>query len=85
MSIGPYGNQPSPSPEGSTGLTVPVQSPSANTPAAASASGPPPVVLAAINNIIEGRLGQTKYAQLNTADKTALIDKIWQDPTLQSL
>jgi murein DD-endopeptidase MepM/ murein hydrolase activator NlpD len=83
--------QPSPSPSdpgigpysSSSGLTVPVQDASATTSAAANASGPPPIVLAAINSIISGRLGPIKYAQLNTADKTALIDKIWQDPTLQ--
>lgn len=58
----------------------------------ASTSAPPPGVdptappadfTAAVNRALQGRLGLTKYGQIPSADKAALILKIWQDPTIE--
>ena len=88
--------QPSPSPEGSTNigpysgggtaLSSPVQSPStSNSPASAtSATGISDTFRTWINQIISTRLGSVKAALIPDADKEALVEKIWADPTVQS-
>jgi murein DD-endopeptidase MepM/ murein hydrolase activator NlpD len=87
VSIGPYGN-PSPSPEGGTALSTPVQaptpSPGAAAPTTASTGAIDPNFLTWINQIISTRLGSVKAALIPDADKQALIEKIWADPTVQS-
>jgi len=45
---------------------------------------PPPMFVNWINTVLQGRFGLTKYAEIPAADKTALIAKIWQDPTIQA-
>ncbi len=82
MSIGPYGNQPSPTPS-LGGLTVPVQAPTTSTTAPPISNTPDPMFVGWMNTILQGRLGPLKYSELSAADKTALIDKVWQDPTIQ--
>ena len=39
--------------------------------------------MAAVNGALNYRLGPTKVALVPTADRTALVDKLWQDPTLE--
>ena len=45
---------------------------------------PDPMFVSWVNTIIEGRFGTTKAGLIPAANKTALMAKMWQDPTIQS-
>ena len=83
---------PSPSPEGSNPFS---STPSTSPIATSSTSGnappsgvdpqvPPADFVKWVNTALQHRLGTTKYGLIPAADKTALIDKIWQDPSVQN-
>ena len=78
----------SPSPDSSNSLASPaattnVQVGTTTALKAPLVGTPPAAFVAAVNNAINYRLGPTKAALISTADRTALVDKVWQDPTLE--
>lgn len=80
---------PVPSPEGSNPLspsaaTSAIQVGSATAPAPVNQvlATPPAAFVAAVNNALNYRLGLAKTGLIPTADRTALVEKLWQDPTL---
>jgi murein DD-endopeptidase MepM/ murein hydrolase activator NlpD len=82
---------PSPSPQGSNPFSpspstspVATSTPSGNAPANVDPTKPPADFVKWVNTAMSGRLGQTKYALIPSADKTALINKIWADPSVQN-
>jgi murein DD-endopeptidase MepM/ murein hydrolase activator NlpD len=71
----------------------PLSSSPSTTPVATASSGgapqtvggtPPPDFVTAVNRALQGRLGVTKFGLIPAADKKALIDKIWQDPSIET-
>lgn len=50
---------------------------------ATDSAQPPAKFVAAVNNALRFRLGDTKYGLIPASDKQALIDKIWADPNIQ--
>src|ERR1700693_1754384 len=84
MSIGPYGNPVTPSPEGSS-FSVPTQSPS--TPTTPSATSPE-AGKAAFEKIAVAKMQNmagTRGYLLDSSALTAIADKLWQSVSLQQL
>lgn len=84
MSIGPYA-QPSASPEGTTALSTPIQSPTS--PGTAGATSPDAqkqgfekIAIAKMQN-----MAGTRGSLLDTSALTAIADKLWQSVSLQQL
>lgn len=81
---------PSPSPSGNPLASKPVTTPiavgstSGNAPAHSDPTVAPKEFVTWVNTVLTGRLGQTKYSLIPAKDKTALINKLWQDPSVQS-
>src|SRR5258708_422434 len=81
----PNSPAPSPSPFADTPATTQVSTGSTTSaPTDPAPADPPPDFIAAINNALMFRLGPTKYSLIPSADKKALIAKVWQDPSIQS-
>ena len=85
-SLGPYGGgNPSPSPEGSTGLSVPTQSSSAPTGVGATnATGVPTAFEQMVVTKLQNMVGTRGYL-LDSSALTAIADKLWQSVSLQQL
>src|SRR5260221_11019704 len=93
------GPSPTPTPASGASTTDLSNNPMADTPStepifiaypgenpAASAAGddPPKDFVTMVNVALQGRLGITKYGLIPAADKKELIDKIWNDPSVQN-
>jgi hypothetical protein len=96
MSDDPSDLQPSlePSPEGSRQSPNPLAAAPVTSSGGLTSTGssrtqldprdPPQDFVRMINTRLQGRLGLSKYLLISSADKKALIAKVWQDPAVQN-